>query len=160
MFGLMKIDLELEQSLEQRIKMERRKIFWRLHFLPWITIVVLLLYAFIQRDRRYRSELHIATDKAHAEGVLSIQTQAIQLDYASWGLDVRGEPTFQWTEGLSSMEILERELDNAAVTQGIPLAAYPDLRGFNLQKTIVRACTKSITDVFDGLETYGRMMKK
>lgn len=148
-----------EEAIKSRLKMERRKVFWRLHFLPWAFIIGLLLFAFFKREHRFKDEIIRTRNDAYKEGQQWVQEEAVKYGYASWENSYKGEVVFVWNTNLVLREERE-ELEEARLTRGLSLNTYADLRGFDLEKEVIRASTESIKTVFEGLRTYDRLMRE
>lgn len=95
--------MKTESSVDETMKGERRKVFWRLYSLPWIIAVILLAmisvgFMFYIRDMHKQAFEQEQTIRAIGvlEGRKQLQMDAVDFKHALWAVNRFGEVSFHW----------------------------------------------------------------
>ena len=109
--------MKTESTVQETVKIERRKLFWRLYSLPWIisTIVLLLIclvFGWIiwdvkQSSLKREEEIRIAGMEYGEK--MTFQT-AVDLGYGTWTVDKLGKVQFNWSAEPFETNVLPKVL--------------------------------------------------
>jgi len=97
--------MKTETAVQNKVKEERRRVFWRLYTLPWIiSLIVLMLisFGFIWVIRDLKIDINEREEQLRSigkvEGQREIQQDAIDNGHGQWEVSREGEVDFVWSE--------------------------------------------------------------
>jgi len=166
--------MKTEENISNLVKTERKKVFWRLHSLPWILSIIVLLcvtigslyfsYSVIQTAKLISvEESGTLRQLGIDEGKRVIQLEAVKVNCGEWLVNDEGVVSFNWIEKLPPihprdfMETTE-EVEVIPEVKEVIKREYPfdwsdyklsEELGLNLEEMLIGSVRVSIQDQFE-----------
>ena len=97
------IDMKTDTTVEETVKEERRRVFWRLYALPWIVSVILLIlisagfvWVIVDMSKNNAVRDEELIQRGNTTGRKEFQQEAIDNNCGKWAVDRYGIVEFLW----------------------------------------------------------------